>query len=194
MAERELSLEERARSIVEACATQTSASPVEVFEALASLDVVRMHGPEHHVLDGACVLTAFRNAGGQIDLDAALRELMRRGLSMPGGACGYWGTDGAAMSVGAALSIIEETGPVTPGDAWGSHMDFVAGCLRRMAAIGGPRCCKRNAYVALDEAVGYVRERYGVPLARVRPACHHAARNRQCLGARCPFSPARSLT
>jgi hypothetical protein len=85
-----------------------------------------MHGPEHHVLDDAAVLTAYRNAGGDIDLPAALAELMSRGLQMPGAMCGRWGVCGATASVSAALSILEATGPLTSDDSWGSHMVYTS--------------------------------------------------------------------
>ena len=85
----ELTLEERGNLIVRACLEQTSTSPYQVFRDVARRDFVRMHGPEHHVLDGAALLTAYRNAGGSVDLPAALAELMSRGLQMPGAMCGW---------------------------------------------------------------------------------------------------------
>ena len=54
----ELTLEERGQRIVDACLGERSASPYEVFRNVARRDFVRMHGPEHHVLDGAAVITA----------------------------------------------------------------------------------------------------------------------------------------
>ena len=105
----ELSVSERAHAIIEACERQESANPLEVFWAIEALPFVRMHGPEHHVLDGAAFLTAFHNAGGAIDLPAALDALVARGLAMPGAICGLWGVCGSAASVGAALAIIEGT-------------------------------------------------------------------------------------
>lgn len=47
-----------------------------------------MHGAEHHVLDGACLFVAFKNAGGDIDLDDALNKIMFEGLRIPGAMCG----------------------------------------------------------------------------------------------------------
>ena len=37
-----------------------------------------MHGPEHHVMVGSALLTAYKNAGGDINLNAALVEMMNR--------------------------------------------------------------------------------------------------------------------
>ena len=130
----ELSVSERAHAIIEACERQESANPLEVFWAIEALPFVRMHGPEHHVLDGAAFLTAFHNAGGAIDLPAALDALVARGLAMPGAICGLWGVCGSAASVGAALAIIEGTGPLTDDASWGSHMELAAAFCRPKAA------------------------------------------------------------
>jgi hypothetical protein len=189
MTETEPSLAERTQLIVDACQNERSANPVAVFRRLAAQPFVRMHGPEHHVLDGAAFLVAYRNAGGEVDLSVALAELQKRGLAMPGAMCGLWGMCGSAASVGAALSILEGTGPLTATSSWGSHMELASGILSAESAIGGPRCCKRNAYVALQKATAYARERFGVAMEGGPISCGYSDRNAQCLGARCPFHP-----
>ena len=186
----ELTLEESGNLIVNACLEQTGTSPYQVFRGVARQDFVRMHGPEHHVLDGAALLTAYRNAGGSVDLPAALAELMSRGLQMPGAMCGRWGVCGAVASVGAALSILEQTGPLTSDDSWGSHMGYTSRALGELSRIGGPRCCKRDAYVSLQAAVDYVRDRFGVSLQKDDIVCGFHPQNAQCLGKKCPFFPA----
>jgi hypothetical protein len=80
--------------------------------------------------------------------------------------CGRWGVCGAVASVGAALSILEQTGPLTSDDSWGSHMGYTSRALGELSRIGGPRCCKRDAYVSLLAAVDYVRDRFGVSLQK----------------------------
>lgn len=185
----ELTLEERGQRIIDACLAEKSISPYVVFRNVARRDFVRMHGPEHHVLDGAAVLTAYRNAGGNVDLPAALSELMSRGLQMPGAMCGRWGVCGATASVGAALSILETTGPLTSDDSWGSHMVYTSRALEALSRIGGPRCCKRDAYISLETAVDYIRERFGVRLEKDDIRCEFHPQNAQCLGERCPFFP-----
>ena len=184
----EYTMEERARKIISACLQMASRDPLEIFDAIARQDFVRIHGPEHHVLDGACLLTAFSNAGGQIDLTAALDRLMAEGLRMPGAMCGLWGVCGAVTSIGAALAIIEKTGPLSVDDSWGSHMEYTSAALGGLSQIGGPRCCKRDGYTALKTAVDYVNKRYGVRLALHPVVCTFSPQNEQCLGAKCPYS------
>ena len=133
-------MEERTKKIIDMCLQETSKNPVEIFYNIAQKDFVRIHGPEHHVLDGATLLTAFYNAGGKIDLPESLNELMQRGLQMPGAICGMWGVCGAVTSMGAALSIIDATGPLSADASWGNHMEFTSSALHSLAQTGGPRC------------------------------------------------------
>ena len=186
----EYSMEDRCRRIIDFCVQETSCDPLEVFGNAAKQDFVRMHGPEHHVLDGACLLTAFHNAGGNLpDLPQALERLMAEGLRMPGAVCGLWGVCGAVMSVGAALAIIDGTGPLSTDGSWGSHMQYTSTALARLAEIGGPRCCKRDAFAALQTAAEYVKEHYGVRLDVHPVKCAWSPHNAQCLGHRCPYHP-----
>lgn len=178
---------QRAALIIAECEKCSSIDPYEIFQTLARNDFVRMHGPEHHILDGACILTAFFNAGGKLDLHEALQKLMYEGLRMPGAACGLWGVCGAVTSIGAALAIIDGTGPLS-GEDWGSHMEYTSAALARLAKTGGPRCCKRDAFAAMEQAVGYIEKRYGIKLSLYDIKCDFSSRNSQCIGIRCPYN------
>lgn len=180
------SLQQRAELIIADCMEMSGTDPYEIFHTIAQKDHVRIHGPEHHVLDGACILTAFHNAGGGIDLPSALQTLMGEGLRMPGAACGLWGVCGAVTSIGAALAIIDGTGPLSAED-WGSHMEYTSAALAQLAKTGGPRCCKRDAFLSMEQAVGYIKNRYGIALDLMPIRCDFSPRNAQCIGTRCPY-------
>lgn len=180
-------MEERANEIIKACLNEKSISPVEIFLNIAQKDFVRIHGPEHHILDGAALLTAFYNAGGNIDLEDSLDELMKRGLQMPGATCGMWGVCGAVSSMGAALSIIDGTGPLSEDDSWGMHMEFTSKALHRLSEMGGPRCCKRDAFLSFEEAIAHINKIYDVELKKDEIVCCHSDMNAQCIKERCPF-------
>ena len=183
----EYTMQDRAQLIIEDCVKIASADPVKIFREIANKDYVRIHGPEHHVLDGACILTAFYHAGGKIDLKEALEKLMNEGLRMPGAACGLWGVCGAVTSIGAALAIIDKTGPLSTDGTWGKHMEFTSAALVRMAEINGPRCCKRDGFVALTEAVRFVNDNYAVKLELPEIKCGYFPKNAQCIRERCPY-------
>ena len=66
-------------SIVELCLRETACDPIAIVERMMALPSCHMHGPEHHVMVGAALLTAYHNAGGDIALSDALMEMLRRG-------------------------------------------------------------------------------------------------------------------
>ena len=181
------SLQQRGELIIAECMKISNTNPYEIFCRIAQMDFINIHGPEHHVLDGACILTAFHNAGGKIELYDALQKLMREGLRMPGAACGLWGVCGAVTSIGAALAIIDGTGPLSVED-WGSHMEYTSAALARLAETGGPRCCKRDAFLSMEQAVEYIKKRYNITLDMSPIKCEFSSRNNQCIGKRCPYN------
>ena len=105
---------------------------------------------------------------------------------MPGGACGFWGACGAGLSTGMAVAILSQSTPLAVEPFRLSHL-MTAGALRQIGEIGGPRCCKRDSYLALLAAVDFVREHLGVEMERPKVVCSYGAQNNQCIGKRCPF-------
>lgn len=174
-------------SIIGLCLEETSKDPVAILEKMMALPFCHMHGPEHHVMVGAALLTAYKNAGGEIDLPTALSEMMSRGKSVPGGACGFWGACGAGISTGMFVSILSRSTPLSIEPFALSHK-MTAKSLGAIGAIGGPRCCKRDSYLSIASAIDFVREHFGVEMETREIVCAHAAQNNQCIGKRCPFA------
>lgn len=107
-----MTIQEKAELILKDIKKEKGNNPIQIFKRIVDHGYINIHGPEHHILDGACLLVAFKNAGGEIDLDDALNKIMIEGLRMPGAMCGLWGVCGAVTSLGAALSLIDHTGPL----------------------------------------------------------------------------------
>ena len=180
-------MEERGRKIIEVCLQEKRKNPVAIFNQIAQMDFIRIHGPEHHILDGAALLTAFYNAGGKIDLENSLKELMQRGMQMPGATCGMWGVCGAVSSMGAALSIIDGTGPLSSDASWGKHMEFTSKALYSLSKTGGPRCCKRDAFLSFQQAIEFINDNYDIELESDSVECLFNEKNEQCIKEKCPF-------
>ena len=176
-------------SIIGSCMEEPSRNPIEIIEKMMSMPFCHMHGPEHHVMVGAALLTAYKNAGGDIDLHKALIEIMDRGKNVPGGACGFWGACGAGISSGMFISIISKSTPLTQEPFALSHK-MTAKSLNAIAEIGGPRCCKRDSYLSILSAIDFVKDHFGVEMERQVIICGHSGQNNQCIGKRCPFSKA----
>lgn len=170
------------------CLQAATTDPIALIVSVMQKDYINIHGPEHHILDGSCLLTALHNAGVEFDLDAALDEMIVRGMKMPGATCSQWGMCGSAASVGAALSILHETGPLSSNQYYKDNLRLVSQALGRIAEVGGPRCCKRNAFLSILTAIDFVKENYGVTLPKESIICGFSGKNRQCIGVKCPFS------
>ena len=174
-------------AIVALCREEESKNPLEIIEKMMQQSFCHMHGPEHHVMVGAALLTAYKNAGGDINLEDALFEMMSRGKQVPGGVCGFWGACGAAISTGIFMAIITKSTPLTM-EPFALSNSMTARSLAKVGEIGGPRCCKRDSFLSIISAVEFVRENLGVEMEINRPVCQYSSKNNQCIGKRCPFS------
>ncbi len=173
-------------SIIAICLNSKSDNPIEILEEMMSMPSCHMHGPEHHTMVGSALLTAYKNAGGEIDLESALGEMQKRGKQVPGGACGFWGACGAGISTGMFISIALKATPLV-GEAWGLSNKMTSSALGAIGEVGGPRCCKRDSYLAIIKAVEFAKEHLGVKMKLDEIKCVHSANNNQCIGSRCPF-------
>ena len=174
-------------SIIGLCMNEISKDPIAIIEKMMTMPFCHMHGPEHHVMVGSALLTAYKNAGGDIDLHNALIEMMNRGKSVPGGACGFWGACGAGISSGMFISIISKSTPLANEPFALSHQ-MTAKSLGQIGEIGGPRCCKRDSFLSILAAVDYVKDHFSVEMEKPEVVCQFSSQNNQCIGKRCPFS------
>lgn len=164
----------------------TEKDPVKLIQKIMNHTSVHMHGPEHHSIVPCVLLTAFKNCGGDIDLDTSLKEAIYRGRQVPGGICGYWGACGAAIGAGIFTSIVKGSTPLNK-EAWPIPNLVTAHCLQRIADVGGPRCCKRTSYIAIKTAVELLNKYFGVSMPVSKIQCRHSGLNKECLKSDCPF-------
>lgn len=171
------------------CLASSASDPVFLAQQIMARGAFHPNGPEHHGLVGACLLTAFRNAGGAIHLESALEELKARSAQVPGGTCGYWGVCGAAASAGQACSIILGATPLSESE-WAACARLVSRITGRLADMGGPRCCKRATFTALEESAVHLGELTGIQMEMPdRIVCTFMGGNRECKGGACPYHP-----
>ncbi len=176
--------------IREACGKSASRDPITLMQEIMENPFLYMHGPEHHVLVGAALLTAYHNCGGDIDLPQALSAMEERGKQIPGGVCGFCGCCGAAVSTGIFVSIATGATPLA-AESWGLANSMTGKALERIGALGGPRCCKRDSFTAVLAAVEFAREHLGVTMeVPEEVVCTFSRENAQCLGRRCPYNRA----
>ncbi len=173
--------------ILDYCQRSQSKNPILMVQEMMDDPYIYMHGNEHHIMVGAALLAAYRNAGGELDLLPALQEMKARGGKYPGGSCGFWGCCGAAVSAGMFFSIATGTTPLS-GKSWGLANRITAEALERIGEAGGPRCCKRNSFTAVKTAAEFVKEHLSVEMELPEQIqCRWSEENRQCLRVRCPY-------
>ncbi len=135
---------------------------------------------------GAALLTAYKNAGADLDLPKALQEIYSRGKAVPGGSCGFWGACGAGVSAGQFMAIATDSTPLAERP-WGLSNQMTAKALESIGIVGGPRCCKRDSYLAILAAISFSEEHLGIQMEKTIPTCKHSHKNNQCIRKRCPF-------
>ena len=173
-------------AVINICLNETSKNPIFIMEKLMSQPFCHMHGPEHHIMVGSALLTAYKNAGGELNLEKALTEMQARGKDVPGGICGFWGSCGAAVSTGIFMSIITGSNPLAK-EVWGLCNLMTSESLKTVGSIGGPRCCKRNSYLTISTAIDFVKEHFGIEMEKTNITCSRSEQNNQCLKEACPF-------
>ena len=119
-------------------------------------------------------------------MPSALSEMYTRGKQVPGGACGFWGACGAGISTGMYMSIITKSTPLA-SKTWGLSNQMTGQALTAIGKNGGPRCCKRDSYLAIREAVKFTAENLGIHMELDKIECSRSKQNNQCIEERCPF-------
>jgi hypothetical protein len=166
-----------------------SKNPVEIAQGMMRKPAIHMHGPEHHFLVPAALLAAYAQAGGRIDLPKALQIARQRAGNVPGGACGLWGCCGAAVGAGIFISIITDA-TVFSGKEWSISNLATSQALAEIAKHNGPRCCKRDVFIAILTMIGFVAEHFGIEMEKPsNTICDFFVNNKQCLEGDCPFYP-----
>ena len=148
---------------------------------------INMHGPEHHFLVAAALLAAYKNVGGKIDFDETLFNAGLRAKEVPGGICGTWGSCGAGISTGIFISLVTGATPLSEKE-WSLANQMTSVSLSSIADNGGPRCCKRNTYLAIFQAVAFIKEYNGLVMdLPEQVTCEFFKRNAQCKKAECLY-------
>ena len=165
-------------------------NPIEMAIELMKSSAINMHGPEHHYLVPAVLISSYYNIND--DKKTKLKKLAvakKRAKDLPGGICGFYGNCGAAVGTGIFISIITEATPLTK-ESWKLANLMTGTTLISIASMGGPRCCKRNTFIAIYEAVKFTDENLGVKMYDYEnyiPRCSFKSKNKECIGLECKF-------
>lgn len=169
------------------CLQTTSRNPVEMAVTIMSHPSIAMHGPEHHFLVPAVLLAAYHQVEPDGDLATQLKQARKRAEGVKGGSCGFCGNCGAAVGTGIFISLVTGSSPLSKL-GWQLSNRMTAESLLAVAEHGGPRCCKRDTFLALQTAQAFLQNHFKIALempAAVR--CDFSLHNKECLKQACPF-------
>ncbi len=163
---------------------------MELCARLMAMDGIPMHNPIHHFLLPAAMLTAanMRCGSPREKMIGDLAKARERSKDIPGGICGNNGCCGAAVAAGTFTSIWLNATPLSKG-SWATANRITARALDSIASVDGPRCCKRNCFLALRGAIPVIRELLDVDLGSTDMSCAFHALSRECKKELCPFYP-----
>lgn len=172
------------------CLTSKEQDMIRLLTTIRSHPAVPMHGPEHHGMVPGVILAAYRNSGGEISREV-INAGIDRGSNVPGGACGFWGSCGAAIGSGIAAALILDATPLTPNPRQQAQ-EFTARILAAIAEITGGRCCQRETWLALMHTARLSEEFLGIRMkADSALHCDQYRQNRECIRKQCPLWDAR---
>ncbi|MEL7622638.1 MAG: DUF5714 domain-containing protein [Clostridiales bacterium] len=164
--------------------------PFGLMTRLMSLEGLPMHCPVHHYIIPAALLAACRRLQGldETVLRRDLQETEKRARHILPGFCGFYGSCGAAVGAGIFFSVITDTTPYSRGQTWGWANRATGQALIDIASLGGPRCCKRTCFRALQSVLPQIKETLGFdfPLPE-NIRCTQNANNSECLLSACPY-------
>lgn len=177
-----------AKDVIErTCAASAERDPIALAVWLMRHPAVKLHGPEHHFLVPAVLLSAYLESRGERSCKAeVLREARRRSDPVAGGFCGLQGACGAGIGAGTFVALATGSTPLA-GPARGLANRMTVRALDAISRTDGARCCKRDAFLAILAAARFAREHLGADLPARGPACEWSAANRECSGDGCPF-------
>ncbi|MDA8442106.1 MAG: DUF5714 domain-containing protein [Peptococcaceae bacterium] len=175
-------------TITKYCLSSTATDPGQMLEELLADPDVAMHGPEHHALVPAVLVTAYRNVTGKVT-DEAIIEAIRRASKIPGGYCGTYGACGAGIGAGVAVAVVTGSTPLTPEPRALSNL-ITAQTLQKIAEQGGARCCKASSRLALQAAQEFFAKHLDCIFpTSAPPSCSYMRRNKQCNLNQCGYFP-----
>ncbi len=171
--------------IQEYCIASQSTNPLNLAIELMKHPAIKMHGPEHHFLVPAVLLAAYYSRTG--DPQAKKTNIIKarnRAEKVLGGFCGTHGACGAAVGTGIFVSLITNNTPLA-GKEWRESNMMTSKSLSIIAEHGGPRCCKRNSFLAINA----VTEHFNIDgfYSDKNIKCEFMGFNKECLKSDCPF-------
>ncbi len=176
--------------IEDICESTNEKDPFKLADKIMKHPKFKMYGPEHHVLTPAVILTILKNNGIKKPNGTELtlfdiKEAIRRASKIPGGWCGFYGSCGAGMGSGVAMSVFTSATPSTDGPRTLS----IEVTSRSFLEIADDleHCCKRSLKISICQTLEFLKEKFKIELDYAPDRCQFSGINDKCEKERCKF-------
>ena len=169
------------------CLRSAKTDPIDLAMEIMASPAIKMHGPEHHFITPAVLLTVVANyTNSRSELEEQIQKAEDLATKFAPTCSWHLGTCGAALGTSIFLIVWKGLDPEDE-NSWTEGNLIVSNSLKRIAELGSPRCCKRDTYIALEEATEFLRQKYGILLPVSEAKCNFSLRNRSCKREDCIF-------
>ena len=159
---------------------------LKLFKRIRSHPSIPKHGPEHHAMVPAIIVTCYNNSGGVV-AENALKTALSRGSGIIGGSCGFLGMCGAASGVGIGFAVIFQSSPITTTSR-ARAQQVTHAVLGEIAKYEAARCCNREVWTALSTASKLSETFFHIKLEALTDfTCDQKKFNQYCYGKLCPI-------
>ena len=171
------------------CEETNIKDPFELADVIMKHPNFKVYGPEHHVLTPAVILISLKNTnvkkpdGNEITL-FDIKEAVRRASKIPGGWCGFYGSCGAGMGSGVAISVF--TGATPSTDKPRTLANQMTSRSLNKIADNLEHCCKRSVRLSIIETLSFLREKFNIDLGYKFKKCDFSHVNKKCEREKCP--------
>lgn len=179
---------EAIKFVKEKCLDYKGKDPIELAVEIMNDDIIRMHGPEHHFIVPAVLITCVHNhINTKFDLLEKLNIAEKRAELETSRVCTFkQGSCGAAQGTGVFMSMYLGRNEADE-DAWSPANKIITESLKKIDESNGPRCCKRDTYIALETAAEFLKNRFSVNLPVSHGKCTFSLRNEGCGHEECEY-------
>ena len=164
--------------------------PFEMADKIMKHNNFKVYGPEHHVLTPAVILTTLKNndvkkPNGDDITFKDIKEAIKRASKVPGGWCGFYGSCGAGMGAGIAISIF--TGATPSKNEERTLANQMTSKALAKIADNLEHCCKRSVKISISETLKFLKEKFDIVLNYSPIKCRFSGINDRCEKTNCPI-------
>jgi len=175
-------------AIEEVCENTDLKDPFKLADKIMKHPQFKVYGPEHHVLTPAVILTALKNnnikkPSGEDITFKDIKESIKRASKIPGGWCGFYGSCGAGMGSGVAISVFTGATPAKNKERTLANQ-MTAKSLFKIAD-GLEHCCKRAVRISILETLDFLKEKFNIELDYKPEKCCFSNINNKCEKEKC---------